>query len=118
MAEIGIIVVTYNSAGVIGPCLDAALMTGAEIVVVDNASSDGTRAEVERRGVRLIGNSGNLGFAAAVNQGFRVLKCSYVLLLNPDVVLKTGIDGLREACERPGAAGAGGMLLDAKGQPQ
>lgn len=113
MAEIGIIVVTYNSSAVIGRCLDAALTSGAEIVVVDNASTDGTRAEVERRGVRLIANSANLGFAAAVNLGFHVLHSRYVLLLNPDVVLTTSIKPMCQACDVPGAAGAGGMLLDA-----
>ncbi len=118
MAEIGIIVVTYNSAAVIGSCLDAALTTGAEIVVVDNASTDDTRAEVERRCVRLICNSANLGFAAAVNRGVRASNCPYVLLLNPDVALTTNVEPLREACNLPGAAGAGGMLLDAKGRPQ
>jgi N-acetylglucosaminyl-diphospho-decaprenol L-rhamnosyltransferase len=115
---IGIIVVTYNSEAVIGACLDAALATDSEIVVVDNASADGTRAEVTRRGVHLIANSTNLGFATAVNQGFGVLKCSYVLLLNPDAVLTTSLAPLREACDLPGAAGAGGLLLDANGNPQ
>ena len=38
MTDIGIIIVTYNSAAEIGACLDAALASGAEIVVVDNAS--------------------------------------------------------------------------------
>ncbi|HEY7387778.1 MAG TPA: glycosyltransferase family 2 protein [Bryobacteraceae bacterium] len=118
MAEIGIIVVTYNSGTVIGRCLDAAITTGAEIVVVDNASADGTRAEVERRGVRLIANSANLGFAAAVNQGFRAFDCLYVLLLNPDVALTTSIEPMREACDLPDMAGAGGMLLDANGRRQ
>jgi N-acetylglucosaminyl-diphospho-decaprenol L-rhamnosyltransferase len=118
MASIGIIVVTYNSEAVIGACLDAALASGAEIAVVDNASSDGTCEEVIRRGVRLIANSSNLGFAAAVNQGFRVLKSAYVLLLNPDAVLTTTIEPLREACSLPGSAGAGGLLLDANRQPQ
>ena len=108
MAAIGIIVVTYNSEAVIGACLDAALKTGADIVVVDNASVDGTRSEVQRRGVHLIANSRNLGFAAAVNQGFRVLNCAYILLLNPDAVLMTNLEPLREACDLPGAAGAGG----------
>ena len=76
MNDIGIIIVTYNSAAEIGECLDAALTSGAEIVVVDNASQDRTIAEVARRGVRLIANTGNRGFAAAVNQGFAVLKCA------------------------------------------
>jgi glycosyltransferase involved in cell wall biosynthesis len=42
MPEAGIVIVTYNSQAEIGPCLDAALATGAEMVVVDNASHDGT----------------------------------------------------------------------------
>src|SRR5215469_5102384 len=118
MPSIGIIIVTYNSAAVIGACLDAALTSGAEIVVVDNASSDDTCAEVARRSVRLIANSANLGFAAAVNQGFRVLNCANILLLNPDAVISTEIEPLRQACTIPGVAGAGGLLLDAKGKPQ
>ncbi|MBV9745793.1 MAG: glycosyltransferase [Acidobacteriia bacterium] len=105
MAAIGIVVVTYNSNAVIGACLDAALRSGAEIVVVDNASADGTREEVRRRGVRLIANSSNLGFAAAVNQGFRVLNCPFILLLNPDAVVGTSLEPLRQACELPYSAG-------------
>ena len=118
MPLIGIVIVTYNSEAVIGPCLDAALRSGAEILVVDNASSDGTRAAVVRRGVRLLTNDSNLGFARAVNQGFTALDCPYVLLLNPDAVLSSSLEPLRTACDLPGAAGAGGMLLDAKGKPQ
>jgi N-acetylglucosaminyl-diphospho-decaprenol L-rhamnosyltransferase len=117
-AAIGIIIVTYNSAAEIGACLDAAIRTGADIVVVDNASRDGTVAEIERRDVRLIANSENRGFAAAVNQGFAVLNATYVLLLNPDSVLLTGLGALCDACDLPGSAGAGGRLLDASGQPQ
>src|SRR5882724_3238552 len=118
MSAIGIIIVTYNSAAEIGACLDAAMRTGADIVVVDNASGDGTVAEIERRGVRLIANAENRGFAAAVNQGFAVLNATYVLLLNPDSVLLTGLEPLREACDLSGSAGAGGRLLDVAGQPQ
>src|ERR1035438_8091500 len=102
MSDIGIIIVTYNSAAEIGACLDAALASGADTVVVDNASGDGTIAEVARRGVRLIANSENRGFAAAVNQGFSVLNSPYVLLLNPDAILQGGLEALREACCLPG----------------
>jgi len=116
--DVGIVIVTYYSEAEIGSCLDAALGTGAEIVVVDNASADGTLTEVRRRPVRLIANSTNRGFAAAVNQGFAVLQCPYVLLLNPDSVLQTDLAPLRDACAVPGAAGAGGLLLDAAGHPQ
>jgi hypothetical protein len=118
MADIGIIIVTYNSAAEIGPCLDAAIATGAEIVVVDNASSDATVAEVERRRVRLIANRENRGFAAGVNQGFAVLNSTYVLLLNPDAVIHGSLEPLRQACDLPGSAGAGGRLLDTAGRLQ
>src|ERR1035438_2989946 len=110
MSDIGIVVVTHNSEGHIGPCLDAILPTGADIVVVDNQSADHTIAEAARRGVRLIANPGNQGFAAAVNQGFAVLNSAYVLLLNPDAILQGGLEALRDACRLPGAAGAGGCL--------
>jgi N-acetylglucosaminyl-diphospho-decaprenol L-rhamnosyltransferase len=118
MASIGIIIVTYNSAEEIGPCLDAAIKTGADLVVVDNSSADGTVAEIQRRGVRLIANSGNRGFAAAVNQGFAVLNSPYILLLNPDAVLIKGLEALRLASDLPRSAGAGGRLLDGNGNPQ
>jgi N-acetylglucosaminyl-diphospho-decaprenol L-rhamnosyltransferase len=118
MSDIGIIIVTYNSAAEIGACLDAALASGAEIVVVDNASSDGTIAEVARRGVRLIANSENRGFAGGVNQGFAVLNSPYVLLLNPDAVIQTSLEPLREACDLRDSAGGGGKLVDPGGQPQ
>jgi GT2 family glycosyltransferase len=118
MSEIGIVIVTFNSAAEIGACLDAAMAAGAEIVVVDNASHDGTLAEVARRGVRVIANSRNHGFAAAVNQGFAVLDSSYVLLLNPDSVLIGGLEYLRKACDLPRSAGAGGRMLDQQDQPQ
>jgi GT2 family glycosyltransferase len=118
MTDIGIVIVTYNSAAEIGACLEAAIPSGAEIVVVDNASTDGTAAEIARRGVRLIANSTNRGFAAAVNQGFAALNCPYILLLNPDTALETGLGALRDACDLPHAAGAGGTLIGRDGRPQ
>lgn len=118
MGDIGIAIVTYNSGRHIGACLEAALPTGAGIVVVDNASSDETRAEVERRGVPLIANPSNRGFAAAANQGFEALRRPYILLLNPDAMIAGSLDPLRAACDLPGAAAAGGLLLDAGGRPQ
>ncbi|HUI81242.1 MAG TPA: glycosyltransferase family 2 protein [Bryobacteraceae bacterium] len=118
MSDIGVVVVTYNSAAVIGACLDAAMGAGADLVVVDNASTDATLVEVKRRSVRLIANSTNRGFAAAVNQGCAELNCPYLLLLNPDAILASDLDPLRAACDLPNAAGAGGRLLGADGQPQ
>jgi GT2 family glycosyltransferase len=118
MTDIGIVIVTYNSGAEIGACLQAALRTGAEIVVVDNASTDNTIAEIARCGVRLIANPENRGFAAAVNQGVVTLHTPYIVLLNPDAVIQNGLDAMRAACDLPNTAGAGGKLLNPDGQPQ
>lgn len=118
MGDLGIVIVTYNSAHEIGPCLDAAIATGAEVVVVDNGSRDGTISQIARRGARLIVNPENRGFAGAVNQGFRALNCPFILLLNPDAIIETSLEPLRDACEIPNVAGAGGMLLGSDGNPQ
>jgi len=119
MTQAGIAVVTHNSEGVIGECLDAALASGAGVVVVvDNASWDGTLAEVHQRpAARLIANPWNRGFAAAVNQGIEALDCPFMLLLNPDTVLLGGLEALMEACDERTAA-AGGKLVDADGRIQ
>jgi GT2 family glycosyltransferase len=118
MSEAGIVIVTHESAAEVGACLEAARGTGAEIVVVDNASRDGTCQEVTSRGVRLIANPENRGFAAAVNQGMQALDAPFVLLLNPDAHLQTGLDALVECCHRERVAGACGKLIDAAGLPQ
>jgi GT2 family glycosyltransferase len=118
MRDVGIVIVTYNSTPDIGPCLDAALATGAVVVVVDNASEDGTIGEAERRNVRLITNQSNAGFAAAVNQGIRALDTPLLLLLNPDAIIQAGIEHLRDACGDPQTAAAGGTLVNKLGEPQ
>ena len=118
MPDIGIVIVTYNSRADIAACLDAAIASGAEVVVVDNASSDGTIEEVRRHGVRLLANTANRGFAAAVNQGFAALATPLVLLLNPDAQIRGGLEEMASACRLPRSAGAGGKLLDSEGRPQ
>jgi GT2 family glycosyltransferase len=118
LEDVGIVIVTHNSGAEIGRCLDAAGATGAEVVVVDNASRDQTRIEVERRGVRLIANPRNLGFAAGVNQGIRALTAPLLLLLNPDATIQSSLEPLRQACADPATAAAGGMLIDDRGRPQ
>ena len=117
MNQTGVVVVTYNSAEVIGRCLDSC--AGLPVVVIDNASTDATRDIVrQRRAVKLIGNATNRGFAAAVNQGVGVLTTELVLLLNPDAEIETPVDPMVEACEREGVGAAGGKLVDEKGKAQ
>lgn len=118
MTETGIVIVTHNSEPEIGECLDSVRRAAAQIVVVDNASVDGTRYQVTRRAVPLIANPTNLGFAAAVNQGVRALETPFVLLINPDARLESGVEALVECCRQPRVAGACGKLVGADGRPQ
>src|SRR5438309_17304 len=112
MPDVGIVIVTYNSETEIGPCLEAVLVTGAEVIVVDNASSDGTLEQVRRCGAAAIANPVNRGFAAAANQGISAISADFILLLNPDAVLKTSLEPLRAACGAAEVGAVGGKLVD------
>ena len=84
-----ILIVTYNSAGEISNLLGDLLlfMPGNRIILIDNASKDKT-ADLVQEGfpqVRVIRNSVNVGYARAVNQGFKLCQTDHVLLLNPDI---------------------------------
>jgi N-acetylglucosaminyl-diphospho-decaprenol L-rhamnosyltransferase len=86
------VIVTWNSASTIGQCLAtlqaSELRNGIDIVVVDNASADRTADVVTETApaARLIRNQGNLGLAAANNQGIEATDAPWVLISNPDVV--------------------------------
>jgi GT2 family glycosyltransferase len=89
---VSITIVTWNSAQYLSDCF-ASIRTqdyrDFEVIIVDNASSDGTRAllhEVEPHW-RVIYNEANVGFAAGQNQAMRASAGEWVLCLNPDVVL-------------------------------
>jgi GT2 family glycosyltransferase len=122
--KLGAVIIGYQSAAHIGACLDSCLRYSADltegIVVVDNASTDGTAEEAERRsGVVCLRNRENRGFAGGVNQGMQYLdEAEAVLILNPDVVLLESPAVL--ACELtdPGVAAVSGQLLQADGSPQ
>jgi N-acetylglucosaminyl-diphospho-decaprenol L-rhamnosyltransferase len=121
---VSIIIVSYNSREWLQDCLDAipaaagALET--EIVIVDNASVDGSAEFIEGAypGVRLLRNRSNAGFAKAVNQGAAVANGRYVLLLNPDGHLKpNAIEALVAFAESdPRHAIVGGRTLNQHGQ--
>jgi len=119
MARVSIVVVTHQSGDFIGSCVDAITpIPDAEIVVIDNASSDSSCEKVTARGVRLIANPNNSGFAAAVNQGVRETSAPLILLLNPDARLETGLEALIGCFDDPKVGGAGGMLTGQDGNPQ
>lgn len=86
---ISAVVVTFNSAGTIRPCLESLLsqtLKPKEIIVVDNASEDGTPDLVEKEfpDVKVIRNTQNRGFAQANIVGIGATASEFIALLNPD----------------------------------
>jgi N-acetylglucosaminyl-diphospho-decaprenol L-rhamnosyltransferase len=117
-----IVIINWNARDHLARCLDAALSTTCPIVVVDNASADGS-ADVVRAHyptVHLVAADTNLGFAGGVNAGVAACVTPWVLVLNPDVrVTPDGVHALYTAASadaRIGAAGA--CLLNPDGTPQ
>lgn len=89
---VSITIVTYNSGRFIKRCLESVLdqrYAAKEIIVVDNASTDGTIDILEQFSdrCRIILNEENVGFAAAQNQAILLARGDWVLTLNPDVLL-------------------------------
>ena len=124
--DISIIIVNWNTRELLGRCLASVGTTvqnlSCEIIVVDNASTDGSVAMVKERfpGVHLIENSENRGFGAANNQALRMMSGRYALLLNSDTVLvEKAVDELFSCMENHSeAAMACGQLLNADGSRQ
>jgi N-acetylglucosaminyl-diphospho-decaprenol L-rhamnosyltransferase len=83
------LIVTYNSLRDVSALLaDLRLYAPrSPIVIIDNASADGTAAAIRRDfpEVQLSANPANIGYARAVNQGFALCDSEYVFLLNPDI---------------------------------
>ena len=118
---VSVIIVSYNTKALLRECLKAVRASThastIELVVIDNASRDGSPDELEGAfpDVRLIRSEHNLGFAAANNRAAESTDGELLLLLNPDtVVLDGAIDRLVEfARRRPEAGIWGGRTLNA-----
>lgn len=93
--DISVIIVNWCTREELRACLSSLTEANshrAEIIVVDNASTDGS-AEMVREtfpDVYVMENAANLGFAKAANQGIRRSRGRYVLLLNPDTIVNKG----------------------------
>lgn len=96
MIDLSIVIVTYNPGGLIRDCLSSlpAACGGLdhEVIIVDNASQDGTPDLIRREfpQVTLIVNADNRGFAAANNQALAKARGAFLQLLNPDVIAASG----------------------------
>ncbi|MDB5511724.1 MAG: glycosyltransferase family 2 protein [Enterovirga sp.] len=104
--DVAAIVVTFESAAVLPNCLDGLRRNGVPALVVDNASRDDTVAVAERLGADVLRNLLNEGYGRANNLGARALGSTYILVVNPDVVLEDGaVAELRRAADRHPEAG-------------
>jgi N-acetylglucosaminyl-diphospho-decaprenol L-rhamnosyltransferase len=120
MPDISIIILNWNTRDLLSDCLNSIAQTASdldiEIVVVDNASTDGSQAMIRRRfpHVRLIANTENVGFARANNQGVEASNSRYALLLNSDTLVIPGaLQALvRLADTKPRAGIVGAQLLN------
>ncbi|SES25190.1 glycosyltransferase [Actinokineospora terrae] len=122
---IAIVIVTYNSAEVIADCLRAlpAALEGAgesRIIVVDNASQDGTADVVALTDneVKVVHRTGNDGFAAGVNTGFAHADGCDVLVLNADIRLAPGAVKALRAAVQPGVGVVAPKLTEPDGSIQ
>lgn len=124
--DLSVIVVNYNAGPFVEQCLASVqqwlIGIQHEVCVVDNASMDGSPALIRNRfpQVRLLLNSRNVGFAAAINEGLRETRGRYVLWLNPDAeLLDAGITTLLEYLNANSSVGIlGPQLIDPDGSIQ
>lgn len=121
-----IVVVTFNARAdalaCVGSVLEAPPARPWELVVVDNASGDGTPEAIAARwpALHVVRLAENVGFAAANNVGIRATQSDLVLLLNSDTLVAHGqIEALcRRLEDDPAAAAAGPRLMDAAGRQE
>ena len=122
LPDIAVVIVTYNSAHVVGDLLDSLpkALDGltADVVVVDNGSSDGTADLVAAMGACRVVRSANVGYAGGINRGVReAARAQALLVLNPDVRLHPGsVPPLLAALREPRVGIAAPRVLTAQGE--
>ncbi|MCX6359128.1 MAG: glycosyltransferase family 2 protein [Armatimonadetes bacterium] len=124
--DLSIVIVNWNTRDMLRDALNSLLQPGSDlrlqVIVVDNASVDGSAAMVrsEFPMVKLVANTGNAGYAEGNNQGMRVAEGRHTLLLNPDVVVPPGtLEGAVHALETDPKIGAlGCRLIGTDGETQ
>jgi GT2 family glycosyltransferase len=124
--DISVLLLSWNTRELTLECLESLPRsiddaTTYEVIVVDNASEDGSaEALAERDDITLIANSENRGYAEAVNQAYDRAQGEFVLLLNSDVEFRPGSLSvlLRFLRARPEVAGVGPLYLNPDGTEQ
>jgi len=126
LVDLSIIVVNWNTRDLLRDCLNSVWAetkaTSFEVLVIDNASSDGSAEMVnmEFPQAKLIENQENLGFARANNQAIRQSSGKFILLLNSDtVILSSALDKMVAFMKsHPAVAASGPMILKPDGSIQ
>ena len=126
MPDVSVIIVNWNTRVLVVECINSVLRTAGrldlEIIVVDNASTDGSVAAVRRQfpSVTVIANSRNVGFACANNQGAVASHGRHLLLLNSDArLMPNALQSLVTTLEaRPTVGLVGAQLRNADGSFQ
>jgi N-acetylglucosaminyl-diphospho-decaprenol L-rhamnosyltransferase len=124
--QLSVIIVNWNTYEEIRACLKSLLSENSrltkEIIVVDNASSDGSAEQIPQEfpSVNLVANSDNRGYAEGCNQGILLSKADCILVLNPDTIVnENALERMMEFLwERPRAAVVGCALRLANGKVQ
>jgi N-acetylglucosaminyl-diphospho-decaprenol L-rhamnosyltransferase len=125
MADISILIVAYRTRALTVSSVASALAIKAiqEVIVVDNASHDGTveaLAAMDSERLRILANSRNVGFGAAHNQGVKVARGSNLILLNSDATIDAGTAAelVAEVGRYKGRCIAGPRLVGTHGEIQ
>lgn len=121
--NLSIIIVNYNVAYFLEQCLSSIYQSCRvyefEVIVIDNASIDRSAEMVKTKfpQVQWVGNSKNVGFSKANNQGIALAKGKYILLLNPDTVVEeeTFSKVIQKMEEDERIGGLGVRMVDGKG---
>ena len=124
--NLSIIIVSYNVRQLLLDCIQSVIETASgidyEIIVVDNASTDRSSEAVKEAfpEVKVIVNRENAGFARANNQGYEISKGEFILLLNPDTIVKSGAieNTLNFLRDTPDAGVAGCRIIHPDGTLQ
>jgi GT2 family glycosyltransferase len=123
--SLDIVIVSHNTRDDLANCLASLAAHPPSslnaIVVIDNASTDGSAAQVRKDwpAVRIHALDRNVGFGAANNIALRESRADLVLLLNSDTIVADGvIDGLVDRLVATGAVAAGPRLVDDDGRPE
>ena len=124
--KISVIIVSWNAKSFLLKCIESVLRQSPrdslEVIVVDNASSDGSPQAISDSypAAKVITNDRNLGFAKANNIGIQASRGEYLFLINSDVVVSDGcfVKSLHYMAEHPEIGMLGPKLVGVDGKVQ